>query len=208
MENTGYFKSDEDFKNEYLEKMRECLRLPLSDDESAISRQLRISTDFVKFLGNKQNDRAVIVKELIAGSIDSHMLSYDSFDDIFRVKIINLILTALRFPSLMGDKPVIDIHLTYSDGDTLRETLDLFNRITEDSFIENKIFLNMFNGLLMYFPSDRLLDILNNFHPDYKRMILDHSDYFIKSTKENMENRMVLIRFIREHSGVSDEIKL
>ena len=185
MENAGY-KSDEEFKNEYLEKMREWLsRLP-SSNASIISRHLSFATSFTRFMSTRQNDRSVIVDEFIIGSIDNHMLfGYDSFDNGFQSKIVDLILTALMFPSLMGNKPVIDIHLLYSNGlSRRRETLDMFNRITENSFIENKIFTGIFNGLLRYFPADKLLEVLN------------------------MENRMVLIRFINEHSGDSVPMKL
>ena len=132
-----------------------------------------------------------------------------------------IMLTLLFYPELMGCTPRIIVvdhgkpRFTYIEDDSLWKyhCLTFWDEWSSAYYMNEDIISSIMSDVIKYFPSERFIEILEDIHPDYRSILFgDKNDrmQYIEDSKVNLENRMILIRFLNEHFGESnpDQMRL
>lgn len=127
-----------------------------------------------------------------------------------------IMLTLLFEPKLMGRKPRIIVcdhgkqpRFAYLEDDTLwtYHCFTFWDKISYAHYLNEDTMASIMSDVIKYFPPTRFVEILEDIHPDYRKILFgDKNDQtqYIEDSKVNLENRMILIRFLNEHFGGSD----
>lgn len=127
-----------------------------------------------------------------------------------------IMLTLLFYPELMGQKPRIIIadhgkqpRFAYLEDDSLWEyfCLTFWDKYSYAGYLNEDLMKSIMSDVIKYFTPERFTEILQDIHPDYIKILFgDKNDraQYIEDSKVNLENRMILIRFLNEHFGESD----